>query len=215
MQALRIVVLLGLTGALMATLEGCVPVAVFGAGMELGASAADERGFGGVVSDSALTQTVRYRLMKHDFSVFSGLSASVYQGTALLTGQVPNEQVHQDVLRIVREIGGVKKIEDELKVGSSIGLGQLARDSMITAHLNSLLMLDQNINSLNYRVKTENGVVYLTGIAQSREELRQAVNHARTLEGVRQVVSHVTVKPGGRVASMEHEKPVGEVEEFP
>jgi osmotically-inducible protein OsmY len=176
------------------SLQGCAPVAVFGAGMELGASAAEERGFGGVISDVALKNTIRYRLMNHDMSLFSNLCVLVHQGRALLTGQAETQQQHKDILKIVKGVGGVKEIIDEVKVKPSIGVTQIAKDSFITTQLNSSLMLDDKINSINYQIKTEDGVVYILGIAQDLAELQKVTNHARSIGGVKQVVSHVKIK---------------------
>lgn len=175
-------------------LQGCAPVALFGTGVEIGSSMAEERGFGGVVSDTALKNTIRYKLMNHDFSFFSRISVLVHQGRALLTGQLDTPEQHRQVVRLVKEVGGIKEIIDEIKVRPSLSIAQITKDGMITTQLNTKLMMDEKIQSINYQVKTEDGVVYILGIAQDRKEMQAVTQHARSVEGVRQVVSHVKLK---------------------
>ena len=52
--------------------------------------------------------------------------------------------------------------------------------------------------SINYSVETVNGTVYLLGIAQDEAELVRVIEHARGIEDVKQVVSHVVVKDDPR-----------------
>ncbi len=54
------------------------------------------------------------------------------------------------------------------------------------------------VGSVNYNVETVNGVVYLFGIASSQQELEQVTTLARTIDGVRRVVSHVMLKDDSR-----------------
>jgi osmotically-inducible protein OsmY len=179
--------------AVSAMLSGCAPVLFMGGGLELGAAAAQDRGVSGVISDSALASSIRFRFMKHSVDLFSGVAVKVYEGKALLTGTVESESLHQDALRIVRSVGGIKDVIDEITVGSA-GVTQAAKDAWITTHLNAVLTFDEDIESINYNVKTENGVVYLTGVAKSSEELKKVTENARNIPGVTKVVSHVRLK---------------------
>ena len=50
------------------------------------------------------------------------------------------------------------------------------------------------VYSINYTIDTVNGTVYLLGIAQDATELQRVRAHARALDYVRRVISHVRVK---------------------
>ena len=68
-----------------------------------------------------------------------------------------------------------------------------ALDTWVSTQLRTKLLLDRDIRALNYNVETVNGVIYLIGIAQNELELERVTNHARTIENVEKVISHVRV----------------------
>ena len=45
-------------------------------------------------------------------------------------------------------------------------------------------------------METVNGIVYLIGIAQNQKELDRVLAHAREINYVRNIISHVRVKKG-------------------
>ena len=56
----------------------------------------------------------------------------------------------------------------------------------------------REVLSINYSIETVNGTVYLLGIAQDDAELVRVIEHARGIENVKRVVSHVVVKDDPR-----------------
>jgi len=70
----------------------------------------------------------------------------------------------------------------------------LARDKWVTAQLRLKITFDGKVKSINYAIDTVNGTVYLMGIAQSQGELDRVQNHARAIDYVRRVISHVRIK---------------------
>ncbi|MEE2722499.1 MAG: BON domain-containing protein, partial [Pseudomonadota bacterium] len=83
---------------------------------------------------------------------------------------------------------------NEIEVAESGGLTGYGRDIWISTRLQSALLFDKQVSSINYSIKTVRGTVYLIGIAQSRMELDRVINHARSLDYVRKVVNHVKIK---------------------
>jgi osmotically-inducible protein OsmY len=69
-----------------------------------------------------------------------------------------------------------------------------AKDTWITTQLRTKILTDTEIFDINYTVETVNGVVYLLGIAKTQEELDRVTDHARNINGVVKVVSHVRLK---------------------
>ena len=55
-------------------------------------------------------------------------------------------------------------------------------------------LADLEIADINYTFDTVNGVVYILGIAQDREELDRVTTHASNIAGVAKVVSHAVLK---------------------
>lgn len=69
--------------------------------------------------------------------------------------------------------------------------GQLATDSAITAKVKSAFIKEKlfgsDVAAMSIRVETINGVVYLSGTADSREQVRNAIRIAKSIKGVRHV----------------------------
>jgi osmotically-inducible protein OsmY len=106
--------------------------------------------------------------------------------------------MRDDAVRLSWRAGGVKEVINRVQVTNQGGIVDYARDSWVTSQLVGKLLLDENVQSINYNVKTVGGVVYLMGIAQNRAELERVTNHARNLSYVRKVESFVRLKDDPR-----------------
>ncbi|WP_340621617.1 BON domain-containing protein [Xenorhabdus siamensis] len=82
-----------------------------------------------------------------------------------------------------------EKIDNSLKqVGSSID------DSVITAKIKEKLLEYKGINSNTISVKTEKGVVYLSGFVKNEEQVKRVIKVAHQVDGVKFVNSTLTIK---------------------
>jgi osmotically-inducible protein OsmY len=186
-----------LAGATLALLTGCVPVAVvgvMGGATGVATSAAEERGIGGVISDADLKRQVRNRIEEINPNADAKVGVIVRQGRVLLTGTVETQKLQIDAVRAAWEVHGVREVIDEIRLGSEPGAGQTAKDSWISTQIKTKLLVGKNIASINYEFTTHNGVVYLIGIAQNPQELDEVLHIIRNVDGVKQVISHVTIK---------------------
>lgn len=175
-------------------LQGCVPVAVVGAGAFVGSSAVEERGVGGVVSDTGIRSGINAAWLDYDPKISEMVELSVREGKVLLTGQVDNMQTQIDAVRLAWTVGGVREVIDETKLGEGGGFSGYAGDSWITAKLKTSLVFEDDIYSINYNIKTVDGIVFLMGISQSQEENDRVIEIARSISGVKDVVNYVRSK---------------------
>lgn len=175
-----------------AILGGCVEAAV-GAGATVGIAAYQERGVEGAARDLRISADIRERWFRHDHTMVTDVGLEVYEGRALLTGAVDTEQRRADAVRLAWQADGVRDVINEIVVGDS-DLVDAARDAVITAKLEARITFDKEIAAVNYSIETVGGVIYLIGIAQNQAELDRVVSHARDIENVERVVSHVRVK---------------------
>jgi len=67
-------------------------------------------------------------------------------------------------------------------------------DKDITDAVEAAFFLDPDLAKGEFKVRTCNGVVYLSGLAQSEDEMRRAVDVARGVEGVREVINEISVR---------------------
>lgn len=177
---------------LVASLSGCVGVAV-GAGATAGTAALQERGFSGAVDDTVIHGKITHAYLENDVA-FKLVAVKVHEGRVLLTGTVPKPDDRIAAVRHAWSVDGVKAVINEIKVSDDSGVLDLARDKWVNAQLRLKITFDGKIKAINYAIDTVNGTVYLMGIAQSKEELALVRNHARNIEYVRRVISHVRVK---------------------
>ncbi|MCL5959679.1 MAG: BON domain-containing protein [Chloroflexi bacterium] len=66
-------------------------------------------------------------------------------------------------------------------------------DKDITAAVEDAFFLDPDLPETQFRFRTENGIVYLSGFATSEDEMRRAVDVALGVEGVREVINEISV----------------------
>ncbi len=174
-------------------LSGCTS-AVLGGGAAVGVAAAQERSVGAAVDDTVIYTDITARIFAKNVDLFSAVGVEVVEGRVLLTGSVKRPEDRVEAVRLAWQVKGVREVINEIQVSDTSSLSNFARDSWISAQLRSKLLLDKQIESLNYNVETVNGIVYMIGIAQNEAELKRATNLARTIPHVREVVSHVRIK---------------------
>ena len=73
--------------------------------------------------------------------------------------------------------------------------GENIDDAVITTEIKSKLAAERVLHTTKVGVKTERGVVYLTGSVETAGERSQVVQIAQKVKGVRDVVNHLEVRP--------------------
>ena len=179
--------------ACLMVVQGCAGVLV-GAAASVGVAAYDERGVAGVAQDTKIATLIRAAYFDTEIELLQDVGLEVYEGRVLVTGIVPTEEMRADAVRLAWQVADVKDVINELIVNQNTTLTDAARDTWITTKLKASLTGDETIYSINYGIETVNGIVYLIGIAQDQGELNRVIAHAREVERVRRVVSHVRVK---------------------
>ena len=178
--------------ALLITLLGvqaCGPVGLaVGAGAASGVAAYQERGIEGVARDLKTSSHIL------DMFIRKQVGVEVYEGRVLLTGQVDNEQLRAEAVRLSWTASGTKDVLNEIHVTLGTNFLDTARDGWITTQLEAKLTFDEQVFAINYTIETVGGIVYLIGIAQSQEELDRVKNQAKSIEYVQYIISHVRVK---------------------
>jgi osmotically-inducible protein OsmY len=160
-----------------------------------------ERNFLAAVDDLNIQTEFNARLIGESGALFANVNSTVIEGRLHITGTVPAQADRQKVTRIAWTIPAVKEVVNDIEVTTETGLVEAARDRWITARLRALMIGDTAIRDSNYAIDTENGIIYLNGIAQNREELERVLDYAKSVSEARQVVSYVIMKDDPRRAS--------------
>ncbi len=168
-------------------LQGCVAVAAGGA--VAGASAAvDRRTTGTLVEDESIElKAVRAMLADQDLNAQAHLNVTSYNTIVLLTGETPTDELRRRAEQIVRGIDKVSTVHNEIIVAAPSSMITRSSDTVITSKVKTKLLADKNIEGVNIKVVTENGVVYLMGLV-SRAEAELTTEVARQTGGVQKVV---------------------------
>ena len=174
-------------------ISGCEPSAMASGGASVGIAVAQERSIGAAVDDTIIASQIVSNFYQFDIELLRLVSAEVVEGRVLLTGNVPNPVNRVDAVRVTWQVDGVTGVLNEIQVSNQTGLKDFALDLWISTQFRTKMLLDKDIRAINYNVETVNRVIYLIGIARSELELKRITNHARTIENVQKVISHVRI----------------------
>ena len=113
--------------------------------------------------------------------------ASSYNGTVVLMGQAPTQDLINEFESKAREVKGVKNIHNQIKQKEPLSVTQISNDSWITTKVKSALLTDSELNGVKVKVITEDSDVFLFGYVTPAQSER-ATEIARNISGVKQVV---------------------------
>jgi osmotically-inducible protein OsmY len=184
MRTVRLPLLLVLP-LLAVSLQGCIEMAVVGAGAAA-YSAADRRTTGIQVDDEGIELRATNRVSER-FGDKVHVNISSFNRSVLLTGEVPDAKAKDEIEKLVQGVAGARGVTNDLQVANATSFTSRANDSTITGKVKARLFDSGKLNPIHVRVITENSVVYLLGIV-TEAEAGEAVEVARTTGGVRKVV---------------------------
>ncbi|MEL7347198.1 MAG: BON domain-containing protein [Pseudomonadota bacterium] len=174
-----------------ALLTGCGPAVLVGGTTVVARSVVQERSTMDALSDTEIALSIGNRLGAHSGELYRDVGVDVVEKRVLLTGSVPERQDRVDAEAIAWTGPGVVAVTNEITVAEDSGVGAYWRDVRIANGVRYRLLTDLDVASQNYNVETVDGVVHLTGLARSSGELDTVIAHARGVDGVARVVSHV------------------------
>jgi osmotically-inducible protein OsmY len=152
-----------------------------------------ERSIGRDLDDTNASLSIKAAMTRAEGYALEGVDVEVTDGLALLTGTVPRDEDRRQAECLAWSALAVRAVENEIAVSNATTLRDGARDAWITQQIRGRLLRDRSVRSVNYNVETENGRVYLLGVARTRGELERAAQHASLVDGVTDVVSLVRV----------------------
>ena len=99
-----------------------------------------------------------------------------------------------EATRIAWGVEDVKIVINELQISNSDNIFNFADDLVISTKVSGRLILEEEVNSLNYNIETVNKVVYIIGIANSDDEQKKVIDIASDVYGVEGVIDYITIK---------------------
>ena len=173
--------------AVLISLQGCAALVV-GAGVGAASAAHDRRTLGAQVDDKTSASRISVALSEVDaLKNQTSITVQVFNGTALLVGQAPTNELIQLAQTTASSVNNIKKLHNQIRLGSPISTGDAAKDVWLASKVKTLLLADKRIDGLNIEIEVENGEVFLMGLV-SQQEADIAVDITRNIDGVKQVV---------------------------
>ena len=177
--------LLGLTTVL--AVHGCGPIVLVGAAS--GAIMAnDKRSAGTIVDDNAIEIKVGNKIASDKaLADRVHITANCYNKTLLITGEVPSEEIRDQVIALAGAIDGVKQLYNSLDISVPTEYKSRNFDAWVTAKAKSKMISRKELEGAHVKVTTENAVVYLMGLV-NHADADAAAQTASEIEGVKRVV---------------------------
>lgn len=184
-KLIRSFLLLAIAGG-SSFLYGCLPV--IATGVVGGAMVATDRRPVSVTTIDRGLQLEIESLLQKKYGANSHINVNVYNQKVLLTGEVPFENVKQE---ITTQLNGFKNMKpplvNELKVEAPTSTSVRFSDSSLYALLKSRLVATTDVPSNSMKIVVENGRVYLMGIATELEAKAAGVVASKTSDSIKEV----------------------------
>ena len=194
MMALNKLTILSISLLFMLILTNCsIPVATGVASKAVTVSNSD-RSIGEYVDDVLIKAILKNSYFDQSEKIFFNVDVEVSQGRVLLTGTVDNIDLRIEATRIAWGVKGVQTVINEIQISQSDSILNFADDLVISTKVMAKIMLDEDVNSLNYNIETVNKIVYIIGISRSREEKQKAIELSKDVFGVEEVIDYITIK---------------------
>jgi osmotically-inducible protein OsmY len=166
-------------------LQGCVPAVATG----VGAGAlmiVDRRAGETYLADEAIEIRSLNRI-NEKFGDKVHVNVTSYNMKVLLTGEVPDAGIRDELEKAIAGIINVKGVTNEVTIGAISSFSARSNDTYITSKVKARF-IDANKFQVNHvKVVTEAGTVFLLGLV-TRKEGDDAAEIARTTAGVKKVV---------------------------
>jgi osmotically-inducible protein OsmY len=175
-----------LTLSLAVMLSGCVGLFIAGAATTVDI-VTDPRTSQEIWNDNYIEAEITGIIRKPPYRGKTRIISSSFRGIVVLMGQSPNTDLVQSLKQSVKQIKGVKKLYDEVRIRAPLNAQEIAEDTWITTKVKSALVTDSQLGSTKIKVYTEDKEVFLFGYLTPKLAER-AVNIARNISGVKRVI---------------------------
>lgn len=169
-------------------LSACVSALLAGVAIATVDIIHDRRTAGEYVDDNTIELTARnYFLSTNELRAAAHVKPTSWNGILLITGEIDEELIKQQVITRLRAIDGVRQLVDETTITGKTALLSRTNDAWITTKVKSRLVVKTGLDANRVKVVTTRGSVYLMGIV-TEAEADKATEVARTVRGVARVV---------------------------
>lgn len=142
-------------------------------------------------TDTELSHAVRTALKSHVLVPETRIESTVVHGAVTLAGEVDSDSQREDAEQAVRNLTGVRRLVNEIRVKSLHVVSSQDVQRSIEAALNRRLARELS----HIQVEVKEGRAILSGSVPSWAERRAAVGAATATPGVRSVEDRLRIEP--------------------
>jgi osmotically-inducible protein OsmY len=166
-------------------LQGCA--VLVGAGVATGIMVANDRRTSGTIVDDKVIKSRVGNLINEKYEGEVQVDLTSYNRVVLLYGQVPNQDILDDIGSMALETQNVRDVQNEIIIAGASSFVARSNDTLLTSKVKTRLMNNDEIKANHVKVVTDAGSVYLMGLV-TRSEAASATQTAATTSGVKRVV---------------------------
>ena len=156
---------------------------------------ATNRPAGEQLDDAVITGKVKAKFVADPEINPFNIDVDSIDGVVRLSGTVDDQATRREAVELASNTDGVRRVVNEIKVGEKT-VGETLDDATITAAVKAKIAADGDLNPFNIDVDTQNGVVTLSGVVKDDSHRQEAVEIARSCDGVREVRNRLEVRTG-------------------
>ncbi len=161
---------------------------IFGTGVSV---ALDPRSIGTQIDDNIMQKNLSSRLLLKDKKYVLSVNTKVLDGRIFITGKVDDPEEKLQITKMAWETNGVRSVKNNIIIKEEFNFKQSAKDLLITSQLRTAMIVNKKIKSTNYNIDTYKKKIYIYGIAQDKDEMKQVVQEAKSILDVDKVVASI------------------------
>lgn len=148
------------------------------------------------ISDTAITGVIKAKIAADQTLSNTTIDVSTNNRVVKLSGSVKTDSDASELIQISQSVRGVNDVDTaNLKVEDS---SQPFTDMVITSKVKGLFIRERlfgktDVPVMSINVETNNGIVSLTGTAESQKQADAALKLAQSVSGVKTVQSRVKI----------------------
>jgi hyperosmotically inducible protein len=155
----------------------------------------------GTMGDADITSTVKDKISANSTLSNANIDVSTTEGVVKLSGTVNTVDQMTTAAEVAQATTGVTDVDTSniIITDKSADSKQPFTDALITAKVKGMfiqkkLFSDANIAAMSISVDTNNGIVSLSGTAESQEQIDNAIKIAKAIKDVKEVKSTVKIE---------------------
>ena len=179
----KILLLLLITSCVGTSSQG-----IFGTGVSV---ALDPRSIGTQIDDNIMQKNLSSRLLLKDKKYVLSINTKVLDGRIFITGKVDDPEEKLQITKMAWETNGVRSVKNNIIIKEEFNFKQSAKDLLITSQLRTAMIVNKKIKFTNYNIDTYKKKIYIYGIAQDKDEMKQVIQEAKSILDVDKVVASI------------------------